>query len=214
MLVNSNIALTIKCKECGDISTETVSLFRLKRNDNHIFRCLCGKSKLEIKYEDYDSYLIKIDCTACKETHVFKYNLNQLLKGNIVNRCLDGMEILFISNDKDASKLFGRDKYKLDNILDELNFYDYFINFNVMGEVFDRVRNLLDEGSIVCDCGRHNIEMRLFTDRIELQCKSCSSVKMIYAENKKDLNIIKKKEFILLHKHSFECLDAIKFNPE
>lgn len=215
MLINTNTAFAIRCDICGRLKLHDISLFDICKTGEIEFKCLCGQPNAIIKTKNYKSFIMEIPCFACQDTHVFKYSLKQLVKGNIVTRCIEtGMEISFIGNNEDINQLM--DKYERDskNILNELGFYDYFHNFDIAMQCLTKVKELSDRRMVNCDCGNSNIDVELFPDRIELKCNQCESVQIIYAENEEDLKNIIKRQNITMQKHSFVCIDAINQNRD
>lgn len=212
MLVNTNMTLAIRCNRCGKIHLNNITLFQLKNNKYININCDCGEVKARIKTENYKEYCLEIPCFACEETHIFKYSLNQLLKGNLVLRCLDGVEICFLGDESDVKKLLKKQKDDFAILLDELSFYDYFSNTDIMTKSVNKVKELEKEGSIICECGGDNIGIDLFSDRIEIKCLECNGVQIIYAENEEDLENILFRDYIMIHKDSVEYIDAFKFN--
>ncbi len=95
-----------------------------------------------------------------------------------------------------------------------LDFDGYFTNFEIMLKCVEKVHKLQDKKNVYCDCGSNKIEVKLFNDRIELKCLNCHSIKMIYAENEEDYKNICEKDFIEMHKNSFECIDAINMKND
>jgi hypothetical protein len=49
----------------------------------------------------------------------------------------------------------------------------------------------------------------IFPDRLELQCKNCDSLNIIYAETEEDLKVIQQVDKIELARHGFICLDSL-----
>lgn len=214
MLVNTNLALAIRCNMCGKTNINQLSLFNLERSIYHNIECPCGEIKARIKTKDYREYRLEIPCFACQETHVFKYSLDQLLKGNLVIRCIEGLEICFLGNDSDVKEILKKEKNDLNRVLNELNFYDYFINFDVMIQCINKIKKLEQENSIICECSKNSISMDLFPDRVELKCLDCNGIQIIYAENKEDLENILKKEYIFIHQDRIEYIDALNLNND
>jgi len=67
-----------------------------------------------------------------------------------------------------------------------------------MFEVLNCLHDVAEEGYLYCECGSYQIEIDIFPDRIELNCKDCKSNSVIYAENDEDLNKIKETKKIEL----------------
>ncbi|MBS4534915.1 hypothetical protein GOQ29_04705 [Clostridium sp. D2Q-14] len=214
MLVNTNLALAIQCNKCHSICTNKITLFQLKNNKYININCTCGEVKARIKTENYKEYRLEIPCFVCEEIHIFKYSLDQLLKGNIVVRCLNGMEICFIGDESDVKELLKKKEEDFTKVLNDLSFYDYFVNNDVMIKIANKIKELKKEGSIICECGENNIGIRLFPDRIELKCLKCEGVQIIYAETIEDYNNLLYRDYIMIHKDMVEYIDRFSYNND
>ncbi|WP_026893525.1 hypothetical protein [Clostridiisalibacter paucivorans] len=210
MVLDTNISLAIRCSNCGELTVQGFSLFQFRTNENIYFKCHCGQSHITIKKDEHNYFWFKIPCYICERIHTYKYTLKQLLEGNIFIRCVEGPKLCFIGDNISTNEIIKNYKEESSKVLNELKFYDYFSNFDIMMECVNKIRELQNTGNILCDCGEGRIKIDLFEDRIELKCVNCGSIQLIYAENKEDFNRISKINKIIMHKHRFECIDAIK----
>jgi len=71
------------------------------------------------------------------------------------------------------------------------------------------VYELAEQGLVYCQCGNYNIEIDVFPDRMELQCKKCNGVSIIYAETEEDLSIVQQVDELELIKDSLGFLDSL-----
>lgn len=215
MLINTNIAIAVRCSACGSLKVYDTSLFELFSHKKTDIKCPCGQQNAIIKTKDFKSLWMDIDCFACGGKHTFKYTLTQLLKGNIVNRCIEtGLNTSFVVSDGHTEELVDKYEMNPEQLYKELGFLDYFINTEIMMKSLDRIRELDTNGFLGCSCGANSIEMNLFPDRIELKCINCNGIKLIYAEYEEDYKNLYSKEEIIIHESSFECIDAINQNND
>lgn len=212
MLVNGDRAFAIKCNKCGKFTIHKFNVFEMSKSKRLEFRCTCGELNGVIKTKDFKSFWIEVHCYACQDTHTFKYTLKNIISGNKIFRCIEGMEICIIGNNDDVEKLVERSEKDFEDILSELEFYDYFVNYDIMASCLNRIKELCSEGNVACDCGSDEIKVQVFPDRIELRCSKCDSIQMIYAETDEDLYALMTKDKIVMHKHGFVCIDAINQN--
>ncbi|MDD4169235.1 MAG: hypothetical protein PHD36_03085, partial [Desulfotomaculaceae bacterium] len=94
-------------------------------------------------------------------------------------------------------------------LLDELESYSYFHNPAIMYEVLDCMYDIANEGELYCQCGDFKIEVDIFPDRLELHCRNCDSINIVYAETEEDLSVIQQIDSIELAMHGFKCLDSV-----
>ncbi|WP_352419531.1 hypothetical protein [Proteiniborus sp.] len=215
MLVNTNIAIAVRCSACGSLKVHDISIFELFSNEKTELVCTCGQHNAIIKTKDHKSLWMDIDCYVCQDKHTFKYTLKQILRGNIITRCIEsGIEICFMVSQGEVDEILEKCERSADGIYKELEFLDYFNNHEIMMKSLERIRELDNKGLLSCTCGDNNIEMNIFPDRIELKCMNCEGIKLIYAENNDDYNNFISKEKIVLRENSFECIDAINQNND
>mgnify|MGYP001354225794 FL=1 len=79
-----------------------------------------------------------------------------------------------------------------------------------MAKILGILYTLKKENKINCNCGYSQINIELFSDRIELECLNCHSVKLIFAETEEDLSVLSKKDKIILEEKNISCIDSIK----
>ncbi|MFA5524126.1 MAG: hypothetical protein WDA24_07190 [Tissierellales bacterium] len=215
MLINSKLAIAVRCDVCNSFNILETTLFELFTNKETELVCSCGQHNAIIKTKDHKSLRMDIYCFVCQDKHTFKYTLKQLLRGNIITRCTEtGVEICFMVSDGDINELIEKYQMNYNGFYKELEFLDYFNAPEIMMKSLERIKKLDGKGYIGCSCGEDSIEMNIFPDRIELKCMKCGGIKLIYAENDDDYNNFISKEKILLRENTFECIDAINQNHD
>lgn len=215
MLVNTKIAIAVRCGTCDSLNVHETTLFKIFSNELIELKCTCGQHIAIIRAKDYKSLWMDIDCYVCEDKHTFKYTLKQLLKGNIITRCIEtGIEICFMVKHGDVNQIIDNYEMNPSSLYKEVDFLDYFNTPEIMMKSLNRIKELDNDGLIGCSCGEKSIEMNIFPDRIELKCMKCEGIKLIYAENNDDYNNFASKDKIILRENSFECIDAINQNQD
>ena len=215
MLLNTNISFAALCHICGRLKVHDISLFDISKNEGTNLICSCGEVSATINTKNYKSFLIEIPCFACEDDHVFIYTLKQFLKGNIISRCIEtGLEIGFVGKNGDIENLISKHEKKSKKAIEELGFYDYFNNFEIIMESINEIKDMMDDDKISCECGCYDIETKLFPDRIELNCLDCNNSLDVYAETKDDLNRLLIRDTILLKRHSLISIESIMGNND
>ncbi len=79
-----------------------------------------------------------------------------------------------------------------------------------MKKSLEKLQKLKASDDISCDCGNEDIATEIYSDRIELRCTRCQSMKVIYAEEQHDLKHFCDQSSIDMKKNQFEFIDAIK----
>jgi anti-sigma factor RsiW len=98
---------------------------------------------------------------------------------------------------------------ELEALADDINSEGYFHNSDIMYEVLNCLHEIAEQGELYCQCGNLKIEVELFPDCLELHCRNCDSINIIYAETEDDLNVIRQVDTIELARHGFKCLDSL-----
>ena len=68
-----------------------------------------------------------------------------------------------------------------------------------MLQALDVIHDIAAEGALNCDCGSDDINIELFSDKIQLICNKCGSHLNIDAVNKIDLKNLKQLNRVQLH---------------
>jgi len=121
-----------------------------------------------------------------------------------------GLELGYIGPDDEVKALAVAQQETMEALGDDFDAEDeYFHNSEVMYEVLNCLHDIAEQGLLYCQCGNQDVEVDIFPDRLELHCKDCDSVNIIYAETDDDLRVIKSVGTIELTRNGFECLDSL-----
>lgn len=213
MILNSNINVAVRCENCGTIGCYDLALFDIKNKELRL-HCTCGAEKLSIMLEN-KTVQISIPCDLCGKIHVYRYGLKELLrKKDRVEICPNmGTNLLWIGSEEEV----GKEVFLGDNIKEKNdNAHNFFNNPKIMMDILEWLYGLKGKGHLNCECGSEgkDIGINLFSDRVELYCKNCKGLSVIYAETEEDLKNLLNTNTILIHEKSFACIDAINFNGD
>lgn len=118
------------------------------------------------------------------------------------------MPIVKIGDKKDISSYIKDiDEDTIQTLYDK-SFETFFNNHDIMKKSLEKLRVLKDSGKINCDCGNSDIALEIYSERIELRCTKCQSIKIIYAETQDDLDTFNEKKKIAMKQFEFEFIDA------
>lgn len=173
-----------------------------------VFSCKCGEENILFRKKDKNTYNITIKCFDCEMEHSHSYSLKDLIDKDLLFRCISGIGICFIGDDGLTDRFINDDESLSKNFL-ELELDDYFKDFKILTACLNKVDRMMDSGKIYCNCGNHDINIDVFTDRIEISCLNCGSVQIIYAETEEDLDLLLRKRRIVMDKHNISCIDSI-----
>lgn len=210
MIVATEFVVAIRCPLCGKLDLHPVSRFTLTKSGSHKINCTCGAPKLIIGTKNRQKYWFQIPCVLCETNHLVYYQAKEL--------CLDRVEYLYCSETNVELGFFGPEEkikalaenheYNLESIVDGMGYDDYFYSPEIMFEVLNSLHDVAEEGFLYCECGSYQIEIDIFPDRIELQCKDCKTVSTVFAETEEDLKRIKGTQKIELVKNGFRSFDS------
>ena len=211
MVISTETVIAIRCSTCGKIDYHSISRFDFTKENNIKVNCSCGALKIIIGTKNRKQFWLQIPCVLCETNHLIYYKSKQLWSDEVTFfYCTDTNVELGFFGPADKVKLVSENyEHNLDSLVDELGYDEYFYNPEIMVEVLNCLHDIAEAGFLYCECGNYQIEVDIFPDRIELQCKDCDSISIIYAETEEDLRIIREVEKIELAKNGFKCMDNL-----
>lgn len=210
MLINGCKTIVIRCRFCGRLRKYSLNIFNIMANSGIKYKCKCGETNIFIRKGNKNSLRIEIACFSCGDKHFYKVNLDEMFKERNMLYCIYGPELCFLGSGKKANQILLEKQISLGKSENATYGDSYFNNFKILGKALKQLHGLNKEQKIDCDCGKSEIDIQLFPDRLELRCSNCHSVKIIFAETEEDLSILMKKDKIILKEHNISCIDSIK----
>ena len=182
MIVATELVVAMRCPICGKLDFHSISRFAFAGTKNR------------------RQFSLQVPCVLCETNHLVYYKAKQLWANKVeFFYCNDtNVELGFFGPAEKVHALAEKYEYSLESLVDGLGYDDYFYNPEIMFEVLNCLHDVAEEGYLYCECGSYQIEIDIFPDRIELNCKDCKSNSVIYAENDEDLNKIKETKKIEL----------------
>ncbi|SFQ98282.1 hypothetical protein [Desulfoscipio geothermicus] len=212
MIIVTDTLLAMRCPECGKLDYHTISRFAFSGCKNVEIKCSCGTVKLNITTKNRKNYWLQVPCVVCETKHLRTFSGKMLWSGEVNYLfCQEtGLELGYIGPGEEVRVLALAHEETMEALADELDREDeYFNNSDIMYEVLNSLHDIAEQGALYCQCGNRDVEVDIFPDRLELHCKDCDSVNIIYAETEEDLRVIKEVETIELTQNGFECLDSL-----
>jgi hypothetical protein len=211
MLITTNAIMAMRCPDCGKMEYHDFSRFAIYKSRTVNIKCSCGAVKLIINTKNNSFYWLQIPCLVCETKHFIEISGKSLWSGDITRlSCQDTeLELGYIGPESKVRQIISDQEQELEALVDEINCDGYFHNSNIMYEVLNCLHEIAEQGELYCQCGNYKIEVELFPDCLELHCKNCDSINIIYAETEEDLNVIRQVESIELARHGFKCLDSL-----
>lgn len=211
MLINTNSIMTMRCPVCGIIKYHDLSRFAISKGNPFYINCACGAAALMISTKDHLFYRLQVPCLVCETKHQIEFTGKFLWSGEVIRlSCSDtDLELGYIGPEPAVKQIVYSREQELDALTDDINSESYFHNSDIMYEVLSCLHEIAEQGNLYCQCGNLGIEVELFPDCLELHCKNCDSINIIYAETEDDLNVIRQVDTIELARHGFKCLDSL-----
>lgn len=211
MLVATTAALAMRCLDCGRLEYHHLSRFSFPAGQPVDINCPCGSTKLVISTRDRSTYRLQIPCLVCEGEHLCELSGKVLWSGGVVTlTCPDtDLELGYVGKETEVKVLATRHEEEMEALVEEFGCDGYFHNAKIMFEALNCLHEIADRGALYCQCGNKKIEVDLFPDRLELHCKKCDSINIIYAETEDDLKVIQRVDSIELARHGFKCLDSL-----
>lgn len=211
MPVATSVKLAMRCPECGKMEFHNLSRFVFSKAAGREVTCSCGAVKMVISTRNCRDYRIQIACVICEIKHTIEVSGKYLWSGEGIRlSCLDtDLDLGHIGTDEKVREMANSREHELESLVDEFMGEGYFHNSGIMYEVLNCLHDIAEQGSLYCQCGNYKIEVDIFPDRLELHCKNCDSINIIYAETEDDLKVIQQVDSIELARHGFKCLDSL-----
>lgn len=212
MIVATEFAVAMRCPSCGKLDFHTVSRFAFAGKSNYKINCNCGSPKLIIGTKNRNQFWFQIPCVLCETNHLIYYKSKQLWSDEVTFfYCNEtNVELGFFGPETKVRSVSENYEHNLESLVEELGYDDYFYNPEIMFEVLNCLHDIAEDGFLYCECGSMQIEIDIFPDRIELQCKDCKTISVVYAENEDDLDNIKRVKKIELVKSGFKSLENLE----
>ena len=208
MILDSNVKLAVTCQKCGKINIEELNLFRLSKDKEIKSVCSCGSLSCIIYSDKYKDIKIVTDCMYCGKKHDNIYKVKDFIQGIKVICPEIGMPIVKTGDIKAISAYIKNiNKHTIEALYDE-DFESFFNNHSIMKKSLERLIDLKEADKVSCECGKSDITLEIYPDRIELICVECHSIKIIYAESLEDLQVFHEKKRIRMKPYEFEFIDA------
>lgn len=211
MPVETEKILAMRCPQCGKLEFHRLQRFAIGPGRNLTFKCSCGNIKFVISTRNRSDYYFKVACVFCEGYHYHTLPGKRIWSfGGVMDiYCQDtGIELGHIGVEDKLRNVTGWNK-DLEVLINEFGRDEFFNNSKIMYEVLQCLHHIAEKGTLYCQCGNNHVEVKIFPDRLELQCGDCNSVNIVYAENEEDLQVIKQVDEIELVKNGFEYLDSL-----
>ena len=193
MLIDYKAALALKCPICGELELHHFTIFDFSGRESFEIECGCGFTKMLIEHNDYKQYWLQFACVICEVEHVVNYSAQDFWSAEVKEIfCLENeIQLGHLGPAPEIEDLLGQEDY-LDLVFDEIGFENYFSSPEIMLSAINLLHDIAQKNGLSCQCGNGNIEIDMFSGKIELFCDNCDGLTTINAETEDDLSFLKK----------------------
>ena len=201
MLINLSTTIALSCPACGRLEKETINIFELPADKLKQLRCSCGAEKAALR-RNLDSGLeINYFCLHCNKAHKITVSAQEFWhsKRLIPLSCREtGLNPGFFGPPLLVKEEIENEKQDLELMAAELGFDD-FKNPDIMLQALDIIHDIAAEGELSCECGSDDINIELFSDKIQIICNNCGAHLNIAAVDLNDLKNLRQLNQVQLH---------------
>jgi len=201
MLINLSTTIALSCPACGRLEKEKINIFELPVGELKQLSCSCGAEKAALKRKENSQIQINYFCLHCDKAHKITVRSQKFWHSNklLPLSCREtGLNPGFFGPPALVNEEIKKEKQDLDLMAAELGFDD-FKNPDIMLQSLDFIHDIAADGALSCECGSDNINIELFSDKIQLICNNCGSHLNIAAVDKDDLNNLRQLNKVQLH---------------
>ncbi len=201
MLIKLSTTIALSCPACGRLERDEINIFELPTGKLKQLSCSCGAEKASIRRTEANRLQINYFCLHCNKAHKITVSAQKFWYSKKLTPlpCREtGLNPGFFGRSTLVKEEIKKEKQDLDLIAAELGF-DEFKNPDIMLQVLDIIHDIAAEGALSCECGSDNINIELFSDKIQLICNDCGARLNIAAVNKNDLKELRQLNKVCIH---------------
>lgn len=182
MVIATTTVMVLRCSTCGREDEQAVSLFVFGVFPVVRVACGCGGKLFSISTKDRRRFQLSLTCPLCQEAHTYTLTLAQLwMDKRFTLYCpQSGKEIAH-----GAPRLESQSKLP-QPVSNGGTERDYFINRTVMCTILDRLHQMINQGSLSCQCGNLDLELEIFPDKVGFFCEHCGAWGSVSAQFEAD----------------------------
>ncbi|MBQ3707942.1 MAG: hypothetical protein II889_08535 [Clostridia bacterium] len=184
VLNQKETTVAYRCPECGATVMSLVGIFTLTA-DMIRLKCPCGQSELEIVYTKDKKVRLNVPCFLCPTPHSYLISSGMFFEKELfaLPCSYSGVDVCFIGKKDRVQKALKQSEEELMELLGETSFEELAEHRGENGELTDPqvldiilyvVRDLADEGKILCSCpdgGDYTVDIG--DEEVSVRCRQC-----------------------------------------
>lgn len=135
--------------------------------------------------------MVQVPCVLCETEHSVYLPERDIWGARLKSvLCQEtGIEILFLGEEGEVLEAATGTEDEARRALADEN-YDYFDNPSVMYEILNHLHRVANDGGLICPCKEGEVEVEVYSDRVELHCTNCHRWWVVNAGKEEDLAIL------------------------
>ncbi|MFW5855637.1 MAG: hypothetical protein ACOCVB_00035 [Bacillota bacterium] len=200
MVLELSTALAMRCPTCGRLDIDQLNIFQLSGGSSHHIDCECGNRKMTVAKKGTDYISISYYCIICEKEHSVVIPARRFWTPERLQSlvCVEtNLNLGYYGSYRLIDRKLKKQQEELNSMANELGFDD-FVDPELMLSILDYLHDIAANGNLFCECGSHDIDIDLFSDRIKLICKDCQASFTIPATSRRDLDKLKKLDELII----------------
>ena len=201
MIIDYSTTIALNCPACGRLERDELNIFALPLAEIKKLHCSCGSLKLTIKRKKNSQIEIDYFCLHCDTSHKMQISSELFWHSDSIRAlsCKEtGLNPGFFGPTEKVNREIKAEKRDLDLMAAELGFDD-FKSPEIMLQALDILDDIAAAGSLSCECGSQDLNIRLFSDKIQIVCNQCGTHLNIPAARNSDLHTLRQLNVVRLH---------------
>lgn len=187
-----------KCRKCvvADRSLFSLSVGQMK------LPCPCGKSELQVAYQEGGSYRFTVPCGACGGEHTATITGRELMGHQILGfSCPEtGIDCCYIGEEGAVYAALPRLEQTMDKQAARSGQENSaFLDEAIMTEMLGELKDIAARGGVSCSCGSKRWKVDIHYSSVELRCAECGGTLRLPAATMDDLEDLCAKTKLVIH---------------
>lgn len=201
---SSCTTLGLRCPSCGRLEFHQIWRFALGGGRKLDVECSCGATKA-IAFRTGREVRLQIPCVICETTHDLVFTPRSFWSGALLPvRCAEtGIELGHVGDEEEVRRCSQEEAETLQSLVASAESDGYFLNPPVMYGVLNHLHDIASNGKLYCRCGNPHLELNIYPDRLELHCPGCDGTSILFAEDERDLALVKETRAIEMSEGAF-----------
>jgi predicted nucleic acid-binding Zn finger protein len=200
MVLELSTALAMRCPTCGRLDINQLNIFQLSGDIRHEIYCECGSHKMTVSKKRSDYIVVEYYCIICDYEHSVVLPGNKFWSKNHLSSlsCLEtNLNLGYFGPYRLIAEKLEKQQEELDSMADELG-YDDFSDPELILAILDYLHDIAANGNLFCECGSHDINIDLSSEKVKLICNNCRASYVVPVNSRKELDRLKKLDELVL----------------